>query len=161
MEKGDGRSRPKGHDNRPRHALRILQARNHDGERRYRESGRRPGDGVPSLRESFHAVEEIPGHVVHAQPKKSRICVLAMRMAIPFVKPTMTGRGKYLTAVPMPVTPSKTRRTPAIMVHVKSPSMPYLATIPETTTTNAPVGPPICVFEPPSAEIKNPVTMAQ
>src|SRR6266851_2061320 len=110
---------------------------------------------------AFMRWKKSPGTWSIRNPKKSRICVLAMRMAIPFVKPTMTGRGKYLTAVPMPVTPSKTRRTPAIMVQVKSPSMPYFATIPETTTTNAPVGPPICVFDPPSAEIKNPVTMAQ
>jgi hypothetical protein len=84
-----------------------------------------------------------------------------MRMAIPLVKPMMTGRGKYFTAVPMPVTPSRTSSTPAIIVQVKSPSIPYLPMIPDTTTTNAPVGPPICVFEPPSAEIRNPVTIAQ
>jgi hypothetical protein len=30
-----------------------------------------------------------------------------------------------------------------------------------TTTTNAPVGPPICVRDPPSAEMMKPVTMAQ
>ena len=29
-----------------------------------------------------------------------------------------------------------------------------------TTTTKAPVGPPICVFDPPKAEISKPVTMA-
>ncbi len=95
------------------------------------------------------------------RPKRSRICVLAMRMAIPLVKPTITGRGKYFTAVPMPVTPRRTSRTPAIMVQVKRPSIPYLAMMPETTTTNAPVGPPICVLEPPRAEMMKPVTMAQ
>ena len=84
-----------------------------------------------------------------------------MRIAIPFVKPTITGRGKYFTALPIPVIPSSTSITPAIMVHANSPSIPYLAMIPATTTTNAPVGPPICVFEPPSAEITNPVTIAQ
>jgi hypothetical protein len=41
-----------------------------------------------------------------------------------------------------------------------SPSMPCAATIPETTTTNAPVGPPICAREPPSAEIRKPATIA-
>ena len=65
------------------------------------------------------------------------------------------------TADPIPVAPSTTSRIPAITVHMNSPSIPCTATIPATTTTNAPVGPPICVFEPPSAEIKNPVTMAQ
>ena len=54
-----------------------------------------------------------------------------------------------------------TSSTPAITVHMNSPSTPCTATIPATTTTNAPVGPPICVFDPPSAEIRNPVTIAQ
>ena len=40
---------------------------------------------------------------------------------MPFVKPMMTGRGKYLTAVPRPVMPRSTSRTPAIMVHSKRP----------------------------------------
>ena len=65
------------------------------------------------------------------------------------------------TAVPVPVTPMITRITPAIIVHMNSPSMPYCAMMPETTTTNAPVGPPICTVEPPSAEMMKPVTTAQ
>src|SRR5258708_34207573 len=84
-----------------------------------------------------------------------------MRVGIPLVNPTITGRGKYFTAVPIPVTPSRTSKTPAIMVHTNRPSRPCLAIIPATTTTNAPVGPPICVFDPPNAEITNPVTIAQ
>ena len=32
--------------------------------------------------------------------------------------------------------------------------------MPNTTTTYAPVGPPICVFEPPNAEIRNPAMTA-
>jgi hypothetical protein len=47
-----------------------------------------------------------------------------MRTAMPFVKPITTGRGMYLTAVPMPVRPMTTRTTPAISVHMKSPSSP-------------------------------------
>ena len=39
--------------------------------------------------------------------------------------------------------------------------MPWTAMIPAITTTKAPVGPPIWVFDPPRSEIKNPVTMAQ
>jgi len=85
----------------------------------------------------------------------------AIRIAIPFVKPTITGRGKYFTAVPIPVTPSSTSSTPAIMVHANNPSIPCFATMPPITTTNAPVGPPICVLDPPSSEIRNPVRMAQ
>ena len=49
-----------------------------------------------------------PGTLCIRNPKKSRICVLAIRMAMPLVKPMITGRGKYLTAVPMPVIPSST-----------------------------------------------------
>ena len=44
-----------------------------------------------------------PGTGAVRRPKKSLICVLAMRMAMPLVKPTMTGRGMNLTAVPRPV----------------------------------------------------------
>ncbi len=102
-----------------------------------------------------------PGTLAMRSPKKSRIWVLAMRMAMPFVKPMITGRGKYLTADPIPVAPRIRSSKPAIMVQVNRPSMPYFAMIPETTTTNAPVGPPIWVFEPPSAEIRKPVTIAQ
>ena len=51
--------------------------------------------------------------------------------------------------------------TPAIIVHMYRPDTPYLATMPATTTTNAPVGPPICTREPPNAEMAKPVTTAQ
>ena len=72
-----------------------------------------------------------------------------------------TGRGMNLTAVPVPVSPMTTSRMPAIMVHMNKPSTPCSAMMPETTTTNAPVGPPIWTFEPPIAETMNPVTTAQ
>ena len=94
-------------------------------------------------------------------PKKSRICVLAMRMAMPFVNPMITGRGKYLTAEPMPVIPRMSSSTSS---HHRAGEQAFDAVFgddSETTTTNAPVGPPICVFEPPSAEIRKPVTIAQ
>jgi len=44
---------------------------------------------------------------------------------------------------------------------MNSPSTPCCATMAATTTTNAPVGPPIWKREPPRAEIRNPVTIAQ
>jgi hypothetical protein len=97
----------------------------------------------------------------NVMPKKSLICVLAITSAMPLVKPMTTGRGMKRTAVPEPVSPMITRTTPAIIVHMNRPSTPYLATIPDTTTTNAPVGPPICTCEPPIAEMMNPVTTAQ
>jgi hypothetical protein len=94
-------------------------------------------------------------------PKKSLICVLAMTSAMPLVNPMTTGLGMKRTAVPDPVSPMITRTTPAIIVHMNKPSTPYLAMMPDTTTTNAPVGPPIWTYEPPSAEMMKPVTTAQ
>src|ERR1700677_2165598 len=84
-----------------------------------------------------------------------------MMTAMPFVKPTTTGRGMNLTAVPKPVAPKISRMIPANKVHINNPSIPNLETIPNTTTTNAPVGPPICVEDPPKAEITKPATIAQ
>jgi hypothetical protein len=66
-----------------------------------------------------------------------------MRMAMPFVKPMVTGRGMYFTAVPKPVTAMSMRITPAIMVTISRPETPWAVMIPATMTTNAPVGPPI------------------
>ena len=40
------------------------------------------------------------------------------------------------------------------------PSKPCAAITPATITTNAPVGPPICTREPPSAEIRTPAMIA-
>ncbi len=80
---------------------------------------------------------------------------------MPLVKPMTTGRGMNLTAVPMPAMPMIMSRIPPIIVHMKRPSTPWIATMPAMTTTKAPVGPPIWVLEPPSAEIRKPVTMAQ
>ena len=76
-------------------------------------------------------------------PSRSLICVLAMTSAMPLVNPMTTGLGMNRTAVPVPVKPMITSSTPAIMVHMNKPSMPCSAMMPETTTTNAPVGPPI------------------
>ena len=44
-----------------------------------------------------------PGTASTRRPKKSRICVLAIRTAMPLVNPTTTGRGMNRTAEPMPV----------------------------------------------------------
>ena len=84
-------------------------------------------------------------------PKKSFICVDAIRMAMPLVKPMVTGRGMNRTAPPSPVKAKTTRMTPAIIVHIKRPGTPKVVTIPATITTNAPVGPAIWHREPPSA----------
>ena len=49
---------------------------------------------------------------------------------------------------------------PAIIVQIIRFAQPYLARIAYSTTTNAPVGPPIHSRVPPSAEIKNPAMIA-
>ena len=59
-----------------------------------------------------------------SRPRKSRNCVLMITSAMPLVNPITTGRGMYFTAVPVPVSPMITRITPAISVHMNSPSMP-------------------------------------
>lgn len=102
-----------------------------------------------------------PTFSVTDTPRNSLICVLAMSTAIPLVKPMITGRGMNFTAVPDFDRPSRINMTPAIIVHMKRPWTPNSAMMPDTTTTNAPVGPPICVRDPPIAEIRNPVTIAQ
>jgi hypothetical protein len=43
---------------------------------------------------------------------------------------------------------------------MNKPSTPWLATMPATMTTKAPVGPPICVRDPPKAEMSPPATTA-
>jgi len=80
---------------------------------------------------------------------------------MPFVKPMRIGRGMNLTAVPSPVRPSTIRITPASSVHMNRPSRPWALTIADTTTTNAPVGPPIWTREPPRVEMVKPATIAQ
>jgi len=77
------------------------------------------------------------------RPSASLICVVAMSRAMPFVKPTTTGRGMNFTAWPSPVTARNTRMTPAIIVTIIRPEGPCAAMMPATMTTKAPVGPPI------------------
>ena len=101
-----------------------------------------------------------PGTAI-SRPRKSFSWVLAMTSAMPLVKPMITGLGMYFTAVPVPVSPITTSITPAINVHINRPSTPYFAMMPDTTTTKAPVGPPIWKRDPPSAEMMKPVMIAQ
>ena len=81
-------------------------------------------------------------------------------MAMPLVKPMTTMRGMKRTAAPRPVRPIATRIMPAISVTMARPLMPKRSTMPAMITTKAPVGPPIWVREPPSAEIRKPATTA-
>ena len=80
--------------------------------------------------------------------------------AIPLVKPVTTGYGMNLIAAPKRARPRIMRRMPARIVQIVSPSTPWRATMPETITTNAPVGPPIWTRLPPRNEIRKPATAA-
>jgi hypothetical protein len=53
-----------------------------------------------------------------------------------------------------------TSRQPASSVATARPAYPNSATTPATTTTKAPVGPPIWTRLPPKVEISRPATMA-
>ena len=59
-----------------------------------------------------------PRCTVPCSPRKSRIWVLAISTAIPFVKPMTTGRGMNRIALPLFVKPRMMRITPAIIVHM-------------------------------------------
>jgi hypothetical protein len=83
-----------------------------------------------------------------------------MMSAMPLVNPIVTGYGMNLIAPPSRNKPKATRMKPAMRVATTSPSTPCCWTIPDTITTNAPVGPPICTREPPSSEMRKPATMA-
>ena len=118
-------------------------------------------DTVPTARlRTVMRGRKAAGRSTVVSPKKSLICVEAIRSAMPFVNPIVTGRGMNLTAAPRPVSPMITSIIPAIRVTRASPGMPNFVTIPATMTTNAPVGPPICRREPPSREIRPPATTA-
>ena len=93
-----------------------------DGAERQRGRGAGRGPGVREQR--LRPAEKVAWNAGVCRPKKSRICVLAIRTAMPLVKPMTTGRGMYFTAVPRPVMPSSIRITPAISVHMNSPSRP-------------------------------------
>ncbi len=93
-------------------------------------------------------------------PKKSRICVLKMMIAMPLVKPVTTGYGMNLMSVPNLLAPSTIKITPAISAQTTSASGPCFITIGASSGTNAPAGPPICTREPPSAETRSPPMIA-
>jgi hypothetical protein len=128
------------YDDGPWDALGELETENHDRDRKTGERGGRHGDGVPGRAEGFYAMEEVAGNVAHAESKEVANLSAGDEDGDAVCETDDDWRGKYLTAVPMPVMPRSTSRTPAIMVHSKRPSMSCLAMIPEMTTTKAPVG---------------------
>ena len=74
-------------------------------------------------------------------PIAAGICCRKMMIAMPRVKPSMTGHGMKVTARPRPVTPATTTMTPANAVTSATLPTPCWATIGARTTAIAPVGP--------------------
>jgi len=72
---------------------------------------------------------------------------------MPLVKPTTTGRGKYFTMCAHAGHAEKHEQNAGHHGAHEQAVDPVLGDDSATTTTNAPVGPPTCVFEPPRAEI--------
>ena len=83
---------------------------------------------------------ELPSETV---PKKLSICPMAMIMAMPEVKPMITGMGMKPISRPRRKMPASRRRTPAAKQAKKTPCRPYCATMPMRTALMAPVGPEI------------------
>ena len=69
------------------------------------------------------------------------ICSVAITVAIPAVKPVVTGYGMNSMSSPRRATPIATSMTPAMIPAVSSPESPCLFTIGARMTTNAAVGP--------------------
>jgi hypothetical protein len=83
-----------------------------------------------------------------------------MMSAMPVVNPTVTGYGTNRMMSPSRASAINTKDPPAMRVATASPSYPNSATTLATSTTKAPVGPPICTRLPPMSEIRAPATMA-
>lgn len=64
-------------------------------------------------------------------PSASLICVDSMKVAMPAVKPVVTGRGTSLTADPSPVSPMRINMPPKSIVQTTSFSGPYSWAIPD------------------------------
>ena len=87
-------------------------------------------------------------------------CSVAMTVAMPAVKPVVTGWGMNSMSRPRRIAPIATSRTPAMRPAVSSPERPYLVTIGARMTMNAAVGPVTWCFEPPSSATTKPATIA-
>ena len=95
----------------------------------------------------------------NCRPSSARIWVERIVIAMPQVKPTVTGCGTNLIRLPSRRAPITNRMAPAIIVHSSRSARPYCATMSAIRPTNAPAGPPICTREPPRAETINPPMM--
>jgi hypothetical protein len=94
------------------------------------------------------------------RPRKSRSCRVAITTAIPAVNPVVTGKGTNSTSRPMPLTPIRTRRTPAIAVATSRPPSPNRDATGTSTATKAAVGPVTWTRDPPRRAVTVPATIA-
>ena len=83
-----------------------------------------------------------------------------MTVAIPVVKPVVTGYGMNLIRVPSRNAPMAMRRTPAMNPAVSRPASPCLETMGARMTTNAAVGPVTWNLQPPRSDTERPAKIA-
>jgi len=95
-----------------------------------------------------------------SRPSRSSSWSTAITVAIPAVKPVVTGCGMYSISRPSRSRPIPTRMAPAIRPAVRSPDRPKRAWIGASTTTKAAVGPVTWVREPPRSATIAPATIA-
>ena len=100
------------------------------------------------------------GTVPSCRPRKSFTCVSMIVIAMPQVKPVVTGCGMNLISVPSRAAPKANKNTPDMAVQIRRLGSPYCRMIAYTSPTKAPAGPPICTREPPRAETMNPPMIA-
>ena len=103
--------------------------------------------------------DELARHARCSRPRKSLSWVLAITSAMPLVKPMMTGLRDVLDRRARAGEPHHHQHHAGHQRAHEQAVDAVLATMPETTTTNAPVGPPIWKRDPPRAEMMKPVTM--
>jgi hypothetical protein len=94
------------------------------------------------------------------KPAMSLICSVAITVAIPVVKPVVTGCGMYWMSLPIRAMPIATSINPAMNPAVSSPVSPWADTIGARMTTNAAVGPVTWNLLPPSSATSAPAKIA-
>ena len=103
---------------------------------------------------------KVSGMRATSRPRTSLTWRVAITVAMPAVKPVVTGYGMNWMKRPRRAAPIATRRTPAMRPAVRSPEMPWRVTIGARITTNAAVGPVTWNFEPPASAATVPAMIA-
>ena len=83
-----------------------------------------------------------------------------MITAMPTVKPSMTGHGRYARSRPTRASDATTTSDAGHQTDEQDGVAPYRETIGTSTTVIAPVGPDTCTFEPPKTAATTPATIA-